>query len=74
MAAIRFAVEALNNRWRSQEGYEAPLYTGNRKPEGIKPYRSQAELGRDIANPLYQSDPAFREDVERRLSVSQNLI
>ena len=31
VAAIKFAVEALSNRYKSAEGYEAPLVTG-RKP------------------------------------------
>lgn len=74
-AAIRFAVESLNNRYRSQEGYEAPLVTGRAAGgDGIKPYRSQAELARDIANPYYHNDPAFRADVEARLAKSTNLL
>lgn len=72
--AIKFAVEAMFNRYRSSEGYEAPLLTGKKASSGIKPYRSQAELARDIANPLYQSDPAFRNDVEERLSISKDLL
>ena len=73
-AAIRFAVEALNNRYRSEVGYEAPLISGNKGSSGPKPYRSNAELARDIANPLYQSDPAFRADVEARLARSNDLL
>ena len=73
-AAIRFAVEALNNRYRSEVGYEAPLISGNKGSTGPKPYRSNAELARDIANPLYQTDPAFRMDVEARLARSTDLL
>ena len=73
-AAIRFAVEALNNRYRSEVGYEAPLISGNKGSSGPKPYRSNAELARDIANPLYHSDPAFRADVEARLARSNDLL
>lgn len=73
--AIRFAVEALNNRFRNQEGYEAPLVTGGKaSASGPKPYRSQAELSRDISNPMYKSDPAFRQDVEARLAISTDLL
>ena len=72
--AIKFAVEALNSRYRQKEGYEAPLVTGKPVADGAKPYRSQAELARDIANPLYNTDPAFRNDVETRLSLSENLL
>ncbi len=73
-AAIKFAVEALNNRFRSQVGYEAPLVTGRKASSGVKPYRSQAELARDIGDPKYSSDPAFRQDVEARLSKSKDLL
>lgn len=72
--AIKFAVEALNSRFRNKEGYEAPLVTGKAVNDGVKPYRSQAELARDISNPLYHSDPAFRNDVESRLSRSKDLL
>ena len=72
--AIKFAVEAMSNRFRSAEGYEAPLVTGRKASSGPKPYRSQAELARDIANPMYHSDPAFRADVEDRLARSKDLL
>ena len=72
--AIRFAVEALNGRYKGAVGYEAPLVTGKAPSDGIKPYRSQAELSRDIANPRYSTDPAFRMDVEARLERSPDLL
>lgn len=74
VGAIKFAVEALNNRFRNNEGYEAPMVTGGKSSKGPKPYRSQAELARDISNPMYEQDPAFRADVESRLSRSTDLL
>ena len=74
VAALRFAVEALNNRYKSAEGYEAPLVTGRRSAPAVKAYRSQAELARDIADPRYSSDPAFRADVEAKLARSTDLM
>ena len=72
--AIKFAVESLANRSRTSEGYEAPLVTGRKADSSVKPYRSQAELARDIGNPLYSTDPAFRQDVEDRLARSTDLL
>jgi hypothetical protein len=74
VAAIKFAVDSLGNRWKSDVGYEAPLVTG--KAPGVKSrsYRSNAELARDIADPRYQNDPAFRADVEAKLSMSEDLL
>ena len=75
VSAIKFAVEALNNRYKNSEGYEGRLITGKSPTnDGLKPYRSHAELVRDIGNPLYQSDPAFRQDVEARLARSPELL
>ena len=73
--AIKFAVEALNNRYKNSEGYEGQLITGKSPTiDGLKPYRSHAELVRDIGNPLYNSAPAFRQDVEKRLARSPELL
>ena len=72
--AIKFAVESLANRYRNSEGYEAPLVTGRKADSSVRPYRSQAELARDISNPLYSTDPAFRQDVEDRLARSTDLL
>lgn len=73
-AAIGYAVEALNNRYRTNEGYEAPLVTGKKASNSKKAFRSQAELARAIADPRYSSDPAFRMDVEEKLARSGDLL
>ena len=74
-AAIRFAVGALKDRYKAVEGFEGQMVSGRASSNtGIKPYRSTAELARDIANPLYSTDPAFRADVEERLSISKDLL
>lgn len=74
LPAIRFAVEALQNRYKSTEGFEGQMVTGKKASNAIKGYRSQAELARDIANPLYHSDPAFRADVEARLANTKDML
>ena len=72
--AIRFAVESLSNRQRNQDGYEAPLVTGKAPSTKGKSFRSHAELSRAIADPRYNSDPAYRSDVEARLARSADLL
>lgn len=74
-AAIKFAVEALRNRRVAAEGNEATLVTG-RKSQGPSKdrFRSNAELARAIADPRYQSDPAYRMDVEAKLARSGDLL
>lgn len=73
-AAIKYAVESLSNRWKGDEGYEAPLVTGKKAPSKAKGFRSQAELARAIADPRYQTDPAYRMDVEEKLARSGDLL
>ena len=73
-AAIKFAVEALNNRYKAAEGYEAPLVTGRKAKATSDSFRSHAELSRAIADPRYSTDPAYRADVEAKLARSQNLL
>lgn len=72
--ALRFAVEALNNRYKAAEGYEAPLVTGRRPAPAKDTFRSHAELARAIADPRYHNDPAYRADVEAKLQNSPDLI
>lgn len=73
-AALGFAVEALSNRWKSVEGYEAPLVTGKKAPSKSKAFRSQAELARAISDPRYSRDPAYRQDIEEKLARSGDLM
>ena len=73
-ASLRFAVESLGNRWRNQEGYEAPLVTGKKAASKAKVFRSQAELARAISDPRYSTDPAYRQDVEEKLARSGDLL
>jgi hypothetical protein len=74
-AATRFAVEALTNRYKAAVGFDGEAVSGGKtKSTGVKPYRSEAELRRDLSNPRYQQDPAFRIDVEDRLAASGELM
>jgi len=73
-ASARFAIEALKNRYTAANGSEPALVTGKVAAPSVQGYRSNAELARDIADPRYSSDPAFRADVEARLARSQDLL
>ncbi len=39
-AAVKFAVEALNNRYKAAEGYEAPMVTGSKSAPRVQGYRT----------------------------------
>ena len=50
------------------------MVTGRKSAPSVQGYRSNAELARDISDPRYSTDPAFRADVEARLAKSGDLL
>lgn len=72
--AIFFAVQALNQRYKDAVGFEGKTISGKSVKSSVKGFRSQAELARAISDPRYRNDPAYRYDIEERLSASGDLI
>lgn len=72
--AITFAVQALTNRYKDAVGFEGQQVSGKSVRTGTQGFRSQAELARAIGDPRYQSDPAYRMDIETRLAASGDLL
>lgn len=50
---------------------EPKLQSGGNAPTTAAGYASRAEMKRDMSNPQYQTDPAFRALVAKRLQVSR---
>lgn len=71
MNTAMMAVKGLHARYTATVGYEpARTVTGAAKTGANASYRSIAELEKDMGNPKYKTDPAFRKDVENKLSRS----
>ena len=68
--AIFFAVQALSNKYTDAVGNDGQLLTGRSTTEATNVFRSQAELVQAMNDPRYDSDPAYRQDVMRRLDNS----
>ena len=69
--AIFFAVQALNGKYTDAVGREGQLLTGKRSAaQQDAQFRSQQELVAAMNDPRYDNDPAFREDVMRKLTNS----
>jgi hypothetical protein len=68
--SVYFAVQALNYRFMNDEGFEGELLTGRESRSGGDVFRSTAELVRAMDDPRYESDPAYRMDVEAKLERS----
>ena len=68
-AAAKFAVKALMGQYEDAVGRDSTLIQGKQStPQEV--YRSMAEVVRDMGNPLYDTDEAYRDDVRRKLEVS----
>ena len=72
-SSIYFAVQALNGKFTDAVGNDGQLLTGRSSAETNAVYRSQPELVAAMNDPRYDSDPAYREDVMRKLSNSVDL-
>lgn len=68
-SAIYFTIQALNYMYQDSVGVEGQLLTGN-SPKGGDVFRSQAELVRAMADPRYDRDPAYRQEVIAKLDRS----
>ena len=69
--AIFFAVQALNSKYTDAVGKDGQLLTGKRSAaQQDAQFRSQQELVAAMNDPRYDNDPAFREDVMRKLTNS----
>ena len=65
-AAVRFAVKALVGQYEDAVGRTPDLVTGKQSSTG-QAYRSMAEVVRDMSDPRYDTDDAYRLDVMRKL-------
>lgn len=65
-----FAVQALAYRYRDANGYEGDLVQGKAPSTSGASFRSQAELVQAMSDPRYDNDPAYRQDVMRKLDNS----
>lgn len=70
-SSIYFAVQALNGKFTDAVGNDGQLLTGKRSTaQQDVQYRSQPELVAAMNDPRYDSDPAYRDDVMRKLNNS----
>lgn len=68
-AAAYWAVQALSYRYRDATGSDGDLVQG-KPPSSGGTFRSQSEVVQAMSDPRYDSDPAYRQDVMRKLERS----
>ena len=69
-SAIFFAVQALSAKYTDAVGKDGNLLTGRSANKEDSSFRSQAELVQAMSDPRYDKDPAYRQDVMRKLENS----
>ncbi len=68
--AAAFAVYALNNFYRDQNGSEGELLTGGKADQPADVFESQAQVVEAMSDPKYDRDPAYRQQVMQKLERS----
>ena len=69
----KVAVKGLYAQFLSAGGQPPELSQGGTSGSSVKPFNSAAQVTEAMRDPRYSSDPAYREQVERRLAVSSVL-
>ena len=70
----KLAVAGIHAKFSAARPSEPSLFTGNTaSAQSSDVYESIAQMQKDMANPEYKTDPAFRAKVERKLSRSKIL-
>ena len=68
--AAFFAIQALALRYQDSVGTEGELIQGRAATDASEGFRSQAELVNAMNDPRYERDAAYRNDIMRKLELS----
>ena len=68
--AAFFAVRSLAYRYNDAVGYDGKMVTGSAPKTNTDVFRSQAEVVKAMSDPRYENDPAFRQDIMKKLERS----
>jgi len=68
--AISIAFKGLQNEYNEANGYEGRMLQGRAASSAGETFRSQAELVSAMADPRYDTDEAYRDDILRKLDAS----
>ena len=68
--SIYYAIQALQARYNDSVGSDGQTLTGRGAADSDDSFKSQAELVAAMSDPRYDRDPAYRQDLMRRLENS----
>ena len=68
--ACFFAIQALKYRFDDASGVEGKMLTGKAPSSAGNTYQSQAQVVEAMSDPKYDNDPAYRQEVMKKLERS----
>lgn len=68
--AIEFAVAGLKAMYEAQNGSEGKMVTGKAPRTDGETFKSQAEVVEAMTDPRYERDPAYRDEIVKKLDRS----
>ena len=68
--ACYFALQTVMTKYENALGKDGQMITGKAPTQSNNMFRSQAELVQAMADPRYENDPAYRQDVIEKLDRS----
>jgi hypothetical protein len=68
--AAYFAVQALAYRYQDSSGKDGQMITGKAPSPSGDVFKSQAQVVQAMGDPRYDSDPAYRQEVQQKLERS----
>ena len=68
-----FAIRSLAYRYQDAVGVQKDLVTGKAVRQDGNQFRSQAEVVAAMSDPRYDNDPAYRQDIMRKLERSNDV-
>ena len=72
-SAAKFAVKALVDLYKSQADFQGKQIRGRQSGnDGVKPFRSMAQMAEAMSDPRYERDPAYRQDVVARAAITDD--
>jgi len=73
IAQAKVAVQGLYSQYQSANGTAPSLVQGNTSGNSVAPFGSSKQVSMAMRDPRYSNDPAYRNEVQRRLSISDVL-
>ena len=67
----KMAIKGLYSRFLSDGGSPVKVMQGQVTGSGITPFNSNAQMVEAMKDPRYSKDPAYRSQVEKRISISR---